>query len=198
MVDTSTVTGRRGVACAIVLILVAAAGAPRADVYRWVDEKGVEHFSNAPSDVGGPAGTEALPESAKRLTGATTGAGGGKDGGSPETAAAADAGGAAGGSVPGIGNAGDSGSVANVLARERLEREQRKAKARLVALDHELEMLAAARQAHALLKRESTGGIVNPDASVKSDQEKALDDERATLTSRLADIQKQLAAAPAP
>jgi len=197
------------VATLAVLLAVSVAGAS-GDIYRWVDENGQVHYSNAPSRMqsreepvlvpvpsGAPAASEGLP--------AEEGGGepglGGVEGGEeavmpppdtavPDTVApnAAPVGGVSSG-APAPGTAAQA-----ALARFSLEREYRQARGRLTDIDRELADLAAARTRFAAGGPESVGGLAAVDApAVLSEEEVALEKEREAIVAGLDDIRGRYA-----
>lgn len=179
----------------LVVVSVAAAG----DIYRWVDENGEVHYSNAPSRMQSreepvrvpvPAETPAASEQlAPEDGGGETGAGGGEAAGESVTdATAPDAvapnAAAGGGEAPPLGTAAQT-----TLQRISLESDYRRARARLKEVDRELAELAAARTRFAVEGPPSVGGEAAVDApDVRSPEEIALEEERQALVARLDDI----------
>jgi hypothetical protein len=177
---------RRAAAVTLVLAIAAALGPPATaaragDIYRWVDESGREHYSNAPSRVQSSEPAERVPMPAVPPS-AEGSAGGQAHGGASDQA---------GGGAEATATA-TSAEIA--LGRAALEREHREAKAQLADVDRELGELAAARTRFADAGIEAAGGVrASGAAGVRSEEETALEKEREALVARLDGIESRYA-----
>jgi hypothetical protein len=197
------------VATLAVLVAVSVAGAS-GDIYRWVDENGQVHYSNAPSRMqsreepvlvpvpsGAPPASEGLPP---EEGGGETGFGGVEGGEEavmppPDTAVSDTVApnGAPVGGVPSDASAPGTAAQA-ALARMSLESEYRQARGHLTDIDRELDYLAAERTRFAKEGPESVGGLATVDSpDVRSEAEVALEKEREAIVARLDDIRGRYA-----
>jgi hypothetical protein len=171
--------------------IVCSASEAAADFYRWVDSKGVEHFSNVPTDLPAGRGVARIPVEPGKVA--------------DEEAAAADEGAAArenaaaGGAGDGAA-AGTAGSTVGrtraeaSLARDSLEKEYRKVTARIDAIDKELKELATARTRWAHGENPATGDTpATGAADVLSPEEEGLAKERGDLEQQAKDMKKSMA-----
>ena len=153
-------------AVVVVISLTLLAGSGWADeIYRWTDAGGHVHFSNTPTTGATPAGLQ-----------------------SDESAAPADDGG-------GTAAATDEGAAFSTgasLRRNALEREMRANDRRLQELDGRLGTLGRARTANGRGSA-ATGGLGSLAGDVRSEEERALADQRAQVAQRADDLQAEYA-----
>jgi hypothetical protein len=157
-----------------------------ADFYRWVDSKGVEHFSNVPTDLPADRDVARIPVEPAAVAGEEAGA---EEGAAAEGAAAEE--GAAAGAA---GSAAASTRAEAALARDSVEKEYRKLTARIDAIDKELKELAAARTRWAKGENPATGDTPATGApDVLSPEEEELEKERGDLEQQAKDMKKAMA-----
>jgi len=195
---------RVGLVVALVAAVVAliATTCSATDFYRWVDESGRVHYSNAPSEV--PAGKSAtrvtMKEGAMSSGASHRQAGTEADGEAEEKVEAGDD------DVetrvpPPSGVAGQKSrqptSAQVSLARYDLRRELTDAEAQAADIDRKLGELAEVRMQHANRPHPSVGGLRAVGAAdVRSPEEEALEERRKGLTKQIEDIRARLAALP--
>jgi hypothetical protein len=193
-------------------VLLGASATGAADIYRWVDEDGQVHYSNAPSRMESreepvvvplPSGAPARPEAIVPEDGGETAPGEAEGAAEPATPAGGTAAPGVLPPAPGAGATGGAPSNApalgtpaqTTLARVSLERDYRRARARLGEIDRELADLAAARTRFAVEGPAAVGGLAAVEAPyVRSPEEMALLQEREALSARLDDIRARYAA----
>jgi hypothetical protein len=140
------------------------------EIYRWTDAGGAVHYSNTPTTAGTPAGV-----------------GGYYDTPPPSRDAEADAGAEA---KPAADDAGFSTSAS--LRRNALERDARTTDRKLHDLDARLTSLARARTAN-VAGNAATGGLGTLAGDVRSDEERALAEQRAQVAQHADDVRGEYA-----
>lgn len=153
--------------------IVHVAPAASADFYRWVDSKGVEHFSNVPTELPADRDVARIPVEPERMP-------------AEEYEDAV---------VPGTAGSAAAPTPAEIsLARDALHKEYRKITARIDTIDKELKDLASARTRWVREANPATGDTpATGAADVLSPEEEELAKERSNLELQAKDMKNALA-----